>query len=117
MTVLDIDTPPTDEKTDWLLLSEAALKVGNFASLDELILQALDTWVDQLNPESRWKIAIELYTGDEISTGRAAEIAGLDYVSFMEKLRVHGIPFMAAQSTNDEQKQREEALLDELISI
>lgn len=65
----------------------------------------------------RWQIALALYTAEYVSTGRAAEIAGLNYVMFMEKLREHQIPFMAAIKTNDAEREREEALLDELLSI
>lgn len=35
----------------------------------------------------------------------------------MEKLREYGIPFMAAEMTDDAEREREEALLDELLSI
>ena len=70
----------------------------------------------QLPLAARWKIAIALYTTDRVSTGRAAEIAGLGYIMFMEKLRAQHIPFMTAITTNDAQREREEALLDELLS-
>ena len=100
-----------DDKADWYLVFEAALRVGNFSSLDSLIQDALEAWLAQLAPELRWKIAIELYTNEHISTGKAAEISGLNYVVFMEKLRAHDIPFMAAEPASQEQKEREEALI------
>ncbi|MCB0125344.1 MAG: UPF0175 family protein [Caldilineaceae bacterium] len=121
MTILTKDTATgvaiEDSKADWLLVFEAALRVGEFSSFDELLLRALDAWLEQLPVDLRWKIAIELYSNDRISTGRAAEIAGLNYVIFMEMLREHGIPFMAAKMTDDAEREREEALLDELLSI
>ena len=92
MTILTTDVQTEDSKADWLLVFEAALRVGEFASFDELLLRALDAWLEQLPADLRWKIAIELYSNDRISTGRAAEIAGLNYVIFIEKLREHGIP-------------------------
>ena len=95
------------DRADWLLVFDAALRVGNFSSLDELFLRALDAWLEQLTPELRWKIAIELYTNEHISTGRAAQIAGLNYIVFMEKLRERGIRFMAAEAaTGDERNGR-----------
>ncbi len=68
-------------------------------------------------PEERWQLALELYTTEQVSTGRAAEIAGLGYIMFMEKLSEQRIPLMAAIVTNDAEREREEALLDELLSI
>lgn len=117
MTILMADAQTKDSKADWLLVFEAALRVGEFTSFDELLLYALEAWLEQLSLDLRWKIAIELYSNDRISTGRAAEIAGLNYIIFMEKLREHNIPFMAAEMTDDTEREREEALLDELLSI
>lgn len=117
MPILLADEPAIDHKADWLLVFEAALRVGDYGSFDELLLRALNAWLDQLPLEARWKIALDLYTNERISTGRAAEIAGLGYIMFMEKLREQQIPFMAAFVTNDAEREREEALLDELLSI
>jgi len=115
--LLTADRQTIDNKADWLLIFESALRVGNFSSLDDLIHGALDIWLEQLAPELRWKIAIDLYTNDRISTGRAAHIAGQPYVVFMEKLRKQRIPFMAAESTTGVERAKEEALLDELFSF
>lgn len=117
MTTMVADTQTGNGQADWRLVVEAALRVGDFSSSDDLLLRALTTWLEQLPMDLRWKIAIELYSNDQISTGRAAEIAGLNYVIFMEKLREQGIPFMAAEITDDAQRAREETLLDELLSI
>ena len=99
------------QETDWRPVFEAALRVGKFSSLDELIYRALNAWLMQLAPELRWQIAIELYINDQISTGRAAQIAGLNYIVFMEKLREHKIPFMAAEPATGDENEKEEALL------
>ena len=107
----------TGERSDWLLVFDAALRVGPFSSLDELFLRALDAWLDQLTPELRWKIALELYRDEQISTGRAAQIAGLNTVVFMEKLRQRDIPFMGAEAAVGEEYKREEDLLNELFDF
>lgn len=96
---------------DWYLVFDAAYQVGEFASLDDIFHRALDVWLTQLAPALRWEIAIKLYTGDQISTGRAAEIAGLNYVVFMEKLRENNIPFMAAEPATGEQREKVKALI------
>ncbi len=96
------------EKAEWLLLSESALRTGNFPSLDDLLHHALNLWIQQLAPELRWKIALDLYTAEHISSGRAAEIAGLNYFVFMEKLKEQGIPFISTESvTKAEQEQQQ----------
>ncbi|MEZ4706582.1 MAG: hypothetical protein R3A44_05215 [Caldilineaceae bacterium] len=41
MTILTAKAATEDRKADWLLVFEAALRVGNFASLDKLLLCAL----------------------------------------------------------------------------
>ncbi len=105
------------ERADWLLVFDAALRIGLFSSLDELFLRALDAWLEQLAPELRWKIALELYLDEQISTGRAAQIAGLNYVVFMEELRQRRLPFMEAEPAIGEEYEREEELLNELFGF
>lgn len=108
---VDAKTQMAEPEREWLPVFEAALRVGKFSSLDDLIYRALNAWLAQLAPELRWKIVIELYTNDQVSTGRAAQIAGLNYVVFMEKLREHKIPFMAPDPATDDELSKEEALL------
>lgn len=110
-TIVDAKTQMAEPEREWLPVFEAALRVGKFSSLDDLIYRALNAWLAQLAPELRWKIAIELYTNDQVSTGRAAQIAGLNYVVFMEKLREHKIPFMAPDPATEDELSKEEALL------
>ena len=71
-----------------------------------MLHQALNGWLSQLTPDLRWQIAIDLYQGEEVSLGRAAEIADLNTLVFMEKLRQKGIPLIAAQSTPSQQEKR-----------
>ncbi len=118
---MNLVTPTQDlqstDKADWLIISEAALRIGNFSSLDDLLHRALNTWLQQLAPELRWKVAIDLYTAEHISSGRAAEIAGLNYFVFLEKLSQQGIPFIAAEGATGAEKEKEEALIDELFNF
>jgi len=117
MTVLATDVQNFENRADWLLVFDAALRVGNFSSLDELFLRALDAWLDKLSPELRWKIAIDLYTSGQVSTGRAAQLAGLNTFVFIEELQAHNIPFMAPEPATDDEKTEEEALLNELFDF
>ena len=53
MTLLVADAQFVDHKADWLLVFEAALRVGNYSSFDEILLRALDAWLEQLKPQMR----------------------------------------------------------------
>lgn len=99
------------DKAEWLVFSEAVLRVADFASLDELLHVALNSWLQQLSPQLRWKIACDLYTSQQVSSGRAAEIAGLNYFVFEEKLHEKGFEFYAAHSTTETQIQKRKALI------
>jgi len=117
MTILRNQTRTKFQQADWQPVFDAAMRTGNFSSVDELYLRALDAWIEQLSPESRWAIAIDLYTREEVSSGRLAEIAGLNYFVFMEKLKENNIPFIAAEPATGEPKAKEEALLHELFDF
>ncbi len=108
---LDTNTSITESQPEWRPVFEAAMRVGKFSSIDELIYRALNSWLAQLAPELRWNMAIDLYTNGEVSTGRAAQIAGLNYFVFEEKLREHKIPFMAAEPGTDDDQEQEEKLI------
>ncbi len=97
----------TTDKADWLIISEAVLRVGNFPSLDDLLHHALNCWLQQVAPDLRWKVAIDLYTTAQVSLGRAAEIAGLNYFVFMEKLKEAGITLVGAEVTTEAQKEQQ----------
>jgi predicted HTH domain antitoxin len=98
-------------KADWLVFSEALLRLGHFISLDELLNTAIESFLQQLAPNLRWKIASELYVSEKISSGRAAEIAGLNYFVFEEKLGEQGLDFYAAHSTTETLKEKRKALI------
>ena len=85
-------------KAEWLVVSEAVLRTGEFSSLDDLLHQALNCWLQQVAPELRWKVTVDLYITEQVSLGRAAEIADLNYFVFMEKLREAGIALVEAES-------------------
>lgn len=107
----DANRQMAERHPDWLPFVEAVMRVSEFSSIDEVIYCAFNAWLTQLTAELRWRIAIDLYTNGEISTGRAAEVAGLNYFVFEEKLREHKIPFMAAEPATGDDLLREEALL------
>ncbi len=108
---------PSPNKADWLVMYETILQVGYFPVLDNLLHRTLNTWLEQITPELRWKIAIDLYTTEQISSGRAAEIAGLNYFVFEEKLRENGINFIEAESITETQKEQQQALIHELFNF
>lgn len=58
-----------------------------------------------------WRIAVDLYISEEVSLGRAAETAGLNYIVFMEKLRSAGIQLVAGESTTESQKSVRKSLI------
>ena len=97
-------------RAEWRTISAAILRTSELASLDELLDEAINLWLTQLAPTVRWQVALDMYTTEEVSLGRAAEIAGLPTVIFMEKLHQAGIPFVAAQST-EAQKERRKVLI------
>lgn len=92
---------PFKPEEEWRTISEAALRVGSVRSIDVLLHQALDAWLEQAAPQLRWQIALELYTTEQISLGRAAEIAGLNYFVFLERLRDNNIALVEADVTSD----------------
>jgi predicted HTH domain antitoxin len=116
-TLMNPDAPQTTSKADWLAISEAMLRVGNFPSLDDLLHHALNCWLQQIAPELRWKVAVDLYTTEQVSLGRAAEIAGLNYFVFMEKLRDADIALVDAEVTTKAQKVQQETFINGILDI
>ena len=81
------------------------LRLGLYANRDELIADGIRNLL--LNNRSlRLELALDLFTGDEVSLGRAAEIAGLDRWQFEEVLRARGISIVneagSAEAMNEE---------------
>ena len=66
------------------------LRLGLYANRDELIADGIRNLL--LNNRSlRLELALELFQSDEVSLGRAAEIAGIDRWSFEDVMRERGI--------------------------
>jgi predicted HTH domain antitoxin len=83
----------------------ALVRLGLYASREEVIADAVRNLL--LNNRSlRLELALDLFKGDEVSLGRAAEIAGLDRWQFEEILRERGIPVVieagAAEAMDEE---------------
>ena len=97
--------------TDWFAISTSILKLTDMPSLDALLEQALATWLNTISPEQRWQIAIDLYQSDQVSSGRAAEIAGLNYYVFEQKLRAEGITFHEADAPDPAMRTHQQALI------
>lgn len=118
MDVLKLRYEPKDtQKAHWQVISEAILQFGNFFSLDDLLHDALDAWLQRVSPELRWNVAVDLYSKEEVSIARAAEIAGLNYFVFEQKLRENRIPLVVAHSTTKAQKDKQKALIHEVFNI
>jgi len=110
-------TTPIAVTADWVAVSTSILHATDLPSLDDLLDEALDAWLAKAEPVLRWKVAIELYTTEQVSSGRAAEIAGLNYFVFQQKLKDAGIPFLAAESTSIEEAQQQEALIHAVFNL
>jgi len=71
----------------------ALVRLGLYASREEVISDAVRQLL--LNNRSlRLEMALDLFKTDEVSLGRAAEIAGLDYWQFQAELRERQIPIV-----------------------
>jgi len=83
----------------------ALVRLGLYSSREEVIADAVRNLL--LNNRSlRLELALDLFKSDEVSLGRAAEIAGLDRWQFEEILRERGIPILneaGAAETMDEE--------------
>lgn len=106
-----------EQRSEWRIVSQSILKVTKQNSLDSLLDEALDAWLERLAPEMRWSIAIDLYAQEEVSSGRAAEIAGLPYFSFLNKLKEGDLPFLAAEPLSGEKAKHQEDLIHATFKI
>ncbi|MGH9767413.1 MAG: UPF0175 family protein [Blastocatellia bacterium] len=71
----------------------ALMRLGLYQSREEVISDAVRNLL--LNNRSlRLELALDLFKNDEVSLGRAAEIAGLDRWQFEEILSERGIPIV-----------------------
>jgi predicted HTH domain antitoxin len=105
-------------ETDQLNL-EGLVNAGIYKSEDEVIHYALKQLLDN-NPEYRLKLAIYRSQNEEISIGKAAEIAGLCWEDMRDELAKNGVKPRLAPETIEEAKQDYKnamRIYDELNSI
>ena len=72
---------------------EALVRTGLYKSRDEVISDAIRNLLLNNKP-LRIELAIDLFRSDEVSIGRAAEIAGIDRWQFQEILNERQIPIL-----------------------
>ncbi len=75
------------------------------------IIERLEIMFHNLSDEVRWQIAIDFYEADEVSSGRAAEIAGMDCFSFRDKMKMKGIEFKRAYIDDPVERAKIEELI------
>ena len=94
--------------------------------LDELPAEVLPELVDFIEflrfrtgretPGRRIQEAIRLYIAGEISLGRAAELAGVNYFLFEELLRKQGISVMEPEVTDKAEQAAQREIADEVLA-
>jgi predicted HTH domain antitoxin len=79
----------------------ALVRLGLYQSREEVISDAVRNLL--LNNRSlRLELALDLFKNDEVSLGRAAEIAGLDRWQFQDVLHERGIPIVIEAQSAEE---------------
>lgn len=80
---------------------DALVRTGLYRNRDEVISDAIRNLL--LNNKSlRLELAIDLFRSDEVSLGRAAEIAGLDRWQFQDALHERGVPVIIEAGVAEE---------------
>lgn len=79
---------------------DALLRTGLYQSREEIISDALHNLLLN-NKALRLELAVELFRADEVSLGRAAEIAGTDRWEFQEILHERRIPIIVEAESAD----------------
>lgn len=69
---------------------DGLLRLGLYANQDEVIADAIHNLLIN-NPSLRLELGLELFKSDEVSLGRAAEIAGMNRWQFMDEMKARGI--------------------------
>lgn len=69
---------------------DALVKAGYYSSKSDVVKDALRTFLDK-KPSLRLAAAIELYRREQVSLGKAAEIAEMTTPEFKERLAEFGI--------------------------
>jgi len=81
---------------------QAVTQAGAYKSKEEAIEHALEVLL-AANPQLRVDTAIELYRQEKVTLSRAAEIAGLEWDTFKEKLSERGIEVTVDESPDEVQ--------------
>lgn len=76
------------------------VRLGLYANRDEVISDAIRHLLLNNRP-LRLELALDLFTTDEVSLGRAAEIASLDRWQFQELLHERGIPIVIEEQSTE----------------
>jgi len=107
-------------------MSSMALRQEIHQMLSELPYEVLPDVMDYLDflrfrlsretPGRRPKEAIRLYVAEEISLGRAAELAGMNYFLFEELLRRQGISAMEPEVTDEAGQAAQREITDEVFA-
>lgn len=107
-------------------MSMTALRQEVHHELDELSPDVLPELVDFLDflrfraaretPGRRVQEAIRLYALNEISLGRAAELAGMNYFLFEELLRRRGIVLAEPVAADNAAQARQREVADEVFA-
>jgi predicted HTH domain antitoxin len=107
-------------------MSSTAFRQEIHRMLDELpteVLPELADFIDflrfragQETPGRRAKEAIRLYRAGEISLGRAAELAGMNYFLFEELLRKQGISAMEPEVMDKAGQAAQRKIADEVLA-
>jgi len=107
-------------------MSSMPLKQEIHQMLDELPPEVLLELVDFLDflcfrasrevSGSRVREAIRLYVAEEVSLGRAAELAGMNYFLFEELLHRQGIPVVEPQMVSEAGQAAQREIADEVLA-
>jgi len=79
----------------------AIIDAGCYASESEVIRDALRVLFES-RPNLKLVAAIEMYKKEEVTLGRAAEIAGMGIIEFKDVLRDRGIKIIIPKTSIDE---------------
>ena len=79
----------------------AIIDAGCYVNESEVIQDALKI-LFELRPNLKIAAAIEMYKKEEVTLGRAAEIAGMGIIEFKEALKDRGIKIIVPKTSMDE---------------
>ena len=94
---------------DTQYMLHASTKLGY--TEDEIVHDALKIFFS-VNKEMRWSMAIELYKCDEVSMGKACEIADISYEGMKNLLYKNNVPLRRGPASAEELKTKAKELAD-----